>query len=86
MTPENFVYWLQGLLELQPDLKTLSEDQVKMIRQHLEYVFARGTSTTQVISSQPQGAGDLHRIISQMIPGHGQAGQQGDPFTGTVVC
>ncbi len=39
MTPTNFCYWLQGLLELTPDLKTLNEAQVKMIRDHLGYVF-----------------------------------------------
>ncbi len=39
MTPENFTYWLQGLFELQPDLKTLDEQQIKMIRDHLGYVF-----------------------------------------------
>lgn len=39
MTAENFAYWLQGLLELDPSVKTLNEGQVKMIRQHLGYVF-----------------------------------------------
>lgn len=39
MTPENFCYWLQGLFELQPDLKSLTPEQIAMIRQHLMYVF-----------------------------------------------
>lgn len=39
MSPENFCYWLQGLFELQPDLKQLTSEQVEMIRQHLKYVF-----------------------------------------------
>ncbi|MGH8446882.1 MAG: hypothetical protein ACREVL_16540 [Solimonas sp.] len=42
MTPDQFCYWLQGLLELQPDLKTLNEAQVKTIREHMGYVFAKG--------------------------------------------
>lgn len=39
MNCENFCYWLQGLLELEPNLTHLNEDQVKMIREHLGYVF-----------------------------------------------
>lgn len=41
MTALNFVYWLNGLLELSPDLKTLNEDQVKMIRDHIGLVLQR---------------------------------------------
>lgn len=39
MTPLNFAYWLQGLLEMQPDLKTLDENQVSQLRAHLNLVF-----------------------------------------------
>lgn len=39
MTPEAFCYWLQGLFELTPDLKTLNEEQIRIIRAHLGYVF-----------------------------------------------
>lgn len=39
MSPENFCYWLQGLFELQPDLKELTPAQIDMIKQHLMYVF-----------------------------------------------
>jgi len=46
MTPENFCYWLQGLLELSPDLKTLDEAQVKMVRDHLGYVFTHADRMT----------------------------------------
>lgn len=42
MTPDQFCYWLQGLLELMPDLKALDEPQLKMVRAHLGYVFERG--------------------------------------------
>lgn len=39
MTPDQFCFWLQGLFELCPELKSLTETQVKMIRDHLNYVF-----------------------------------------------
>jgi len=46
MTPENFCYWLQGIFEMQnaglseADKRyTLTDHQVKMVAQHLEYVF-----------------------------------------------
>jgi ribonuclease HIII len=38
MTAEQFVYWLQGYLELS-DSKNLTDKQVEMIKQHLGYVF-----------------------------------------------
>lgn len=46
MTAENFCYWLQGLLELQDADKRerpagLSEDQRRVIQNHLNLVFIR---------------------------------------------
>jgi len=38
MTPEQFCYWLNGHFDLAGDNK-LSEEQVKVIREHLELVF-----------------------------------------------
>ncbi len=51
MNSEHFVYWLQGLFELGGDsIKTLDEKQVKMIKEHLHYVFTSGTlPTTQPV-------------------------------------
>jgi hypothetical protein len=60
MTPENFVYWLQGYFEIhdssdliQKDFitKGLSEDQVKVIRQHLNLVLKK--VTTNIPLSNP---------------------------------
>lgn len=39
MTAENFCYWLQGYLEITGKGAVLSPDQVKMISDHLGYVF-----------------------------------------------
>lgn len=38
MTPRDFVYWLQGFFEIS-GAKTMTEDQVKMVRNHLNLVF-----------------------------------------------
>jgi len=38
MTPEQFCYWLNGHFDLS-DTNTLSEEQVKVIKEHLELVF-----------------------------------------------
>lgn len=72
MTSEQFCFWLQGLFELCPDLKNLTEAQVQMIRDHLNYVFQgkptyipqaskavsdMGTYTTT--STYPQGIGSI---------------------------
>lgn len=46
MTPENFCYWLQGFFEIQ-DISNivLSKKQVDIIREHLQLVFRKETST-----------------------------------------
>lgn len=38
MQADQFCYWLQGLFELN-DTKTLNEDQVEKIKNHLKLVF-----------------------------------------------
>lgn len=42
MTPENFVYWLQGVFEL-TTTKQLSETQTQIIKDHLQLVFNKVT-------------------------------------------
>ncbi len=39
MSPENFVYWLQGFFEITGSAPALTESQTKMVKEHLEYVF-----------------------------------------------
>lgn len=43
MTPENFVYWLQGHLELS-EKGGLTAQQVKVIREHIALVLQKVTS------------------------------------------
>lgn len=42
MTPENFVYWLQGFMELSHQI-SLDEIQTKQIRDHLKLVLEKKT-------------------------------------------
>lgn len=42
MSPENFVYWLQGMMEI-GDPKTLNEEQVTMIKNHIALVLTKVT-------------------------------------------
>jgi len=43
MNTENFVYWLQGFLELREDDKPLTPKQVQIIKDHLALVFTKET-------------------------------------------
>ncbi len=42
MNAQDFTYWLQGFFEMTPK-NELSEEQVKMIREHLALVFNKVT-------------------------------------------
>lgn len=42
MTPENFVYWLQGVLEI-GDVKKLNKEQVNIIKDHIKLVLNKVT-------------------------------------------
>jgi hypothetical protein len=46
MTPENFCYWLQGLLEI-GDPSELDSEQVEIIKEHLNLVFKKETKVAK---------------------------------------
>lgn len=47
MTPENFCYWLQGLLEIgNPD--QLTKQQIEIIQDRLDLVFNKETPTRKL--------------------------------------
>ncbi len=50
MTPQDFVYWLQGYIELQ-DPKTINEQQVQIIKDHIALVLKK--ETPQMIPLKP---------------------------------
>ena len=49
MTPEQFTYWLQGFVELNPNTEPTPE-QWKMIQEHLKTVF---TKVTPLFTNSP---------------------------------
>ena len=51
MTPEQFIYWLQGMLETK-DTNKLTEKQVQQIRDHLGIVFTKRTPDITVTTPQ----------------------------------
>lgn len=46
MTPESFAMWLQGYFEL-TDSNSLTEKQIRIIKDHLELVFKKITPNRQ---------------------------------------
>jgi hypothetical protein len=53
MEPRDFAYWLQGFFEVS-NAKTLNEEQVAMIRAHLDTLFHKVTFTTTTTFPQPE--------------------------------
>lgn len=56
MTPENFVYWLQGFLELSYQT-SLDEIQIKTIKDHLKLVLEKKTPTWITAPNLPHTTG-----------------------------
>ncbi len=49
MTPENFVYWLQGFMEIS-NTPNLNERETQIIKDHLNLVFNKVTPTYDSIT------------------------------------
>jgi hypothetical protein len=48
MTPEQFCYWLQGLVEIgKPE--QLNKEQIQIIKEHLDLVFTKVTGDQTII-------------------------------------
>ena len=58
MRSRDFAFWLQGLFEMQPDLKTFDERQVAVLRQHLGLVFEH----------DPEFSAPAHPVIPSTAP------------------
>jgi hypothetical protein len=57
MTERDFVYWLNGFLELS-DTKDLNEKQVKTIKEHLSLVLTKVTNNPDGTITVTNGSGD----------------------------
>ncbi len=51
MTSEHFCIWLQGFLELSHDNISLTEKQVRIVKEHLKLVFEKKTEEKQSLLS-----------------------------------
>jgi hypothetical protein len=63
MTPEQFVYWLQGFMEM-ANPKELNKTQTQQIKDHLKLVFDKKTPTVHLPSIQH---GEEFRITPYQI-------------------
>lgn len=70
MTPENFVYWLQGYLEL-CEPAVITHREVEIIKQHIALVLEKKTPSNPLTISPG--------MISSPSPNH-------SPFLGPVMC
>lgn len=50
MSPENFVYWLNGFFEISGS-KTLTEEQVQVLKDHLKLVLTKKTPNITITQS-----------------------------------
>lgn len=50
MSPENFVYWLQGFIELNNPV-SINEEQTQQIKDHLKLVFDKKTPISKIDAS-----------------------------------
>jgi hypothetical protein len=54
MTHRDFVYWLQGFMEIS-DPKSIDEKSLEIIREHMRLVSEKQNSTTISASPMPYG-------------------------------
>lgn len=50
MTPENFIYWLQGVLEI-ADPEQLDKKQIQIIKDHIKLVLKKETPVRNELPS-----------------------------------
>jgi hypothetical protein len=90
MTPENFIYWLQGKLEI-GETKSLNEQEVQIIKDHIALVLKKETPKRELtikdlqvpfIADPKMPPGEI-RIIPQTATSNFCLGCGKTPCTGT---
>ena len=79
MTPEQFVYWLQGYFELSDDTDRLSKRE-HIIRDHLKEVFEKRTP------DRSSGTVTITPTVPYMPSGDGGSGTYFPSTSPTVIC
>lgn len=73
LKPENFVYWLQGFFEIS-EAKTLTEEQVIIVKEHLELCFDKTVPAAEIEAKVRSGT------LADYLKG------LKDSDTGTLIC
>lgn len=86
MTQENFVYWLNGFLEIS-DAKKLNEKQVQIIKDHLALVFDKQTPNRNILTDikmPTSSTVDISKIPNTFTKP--DPNPWGQPNTGGAIC
>lgn len=67
MNAENFAYWLKGFFEL-TNTTTLNENQIKMIKEHLNLVFNKVTAPLEPENTKSEElvSDEVRKIMEQI--------------------
>jgi DUF438 domain-containing protein len=68
MTPNDFVYWLQGFFEISEaaNVKELNEAQAQIVKDHLQLVFKKETPIYTTCSGTCGVAGNSSEIAGEV--------------------
>ena len=84
MTPEQFVYWLQGFVEVANPM-VISAQQFQVIKDHLKLVFCKVTPERSELVEHQTPDVDLQQIFDELR--RGNSGTIGpDPLKDVVFC
>lgn len=95
MTPENFVYWLQGFFELSDAAgaanTALTPQQVQAIKNHLQLVMTKVTPAITITAPPDWGSLYCPPQLPSIFPNSTNGGGSGatctsSPGSGIVVC
>lgn len=66
MTPENFVYWLQGYFELAEPSTGLTDSQTQTIKNHLALVFIHSIDPAATAGMPPDEAQATQKVLNDV--------------------
>src|ERR1700690_700102 len=79
MTSRDFCFWLQGLFELNPeDNKSLTENQVRLIKAHLNLVFKHEIDPSMGGQEHQKELNEVHKGLG-LSPSPKDGGNQKHP-------
>lgn len=80
MEERDFVFWLNGFLELE-NPKTLDKRQTQIIKDHLKLVFQKETPNRNILKKKNKGVEPKHIIFNDNI-----LPQNNNGTGGTLYC